>query len=134
MFPPRVAHTGLSVVRVPTMWHGVCCLPERAQASSRGSSSGCCGRVSLCLAHLSNMFTLIPVPPAFCPPPTLSPPHIPCQTVSIHAIRLCTPTFTTRHALQIHWFSIFNSFLMVMFLTGLVAIILMRTLRKDYAR
>jgi hypothetical protein len=36
--------------------------------------------------------------------------------------------------LQIHWFSIFNSFMMVMFLTGLVAIILMRTLRKDYAR
>ena len=36
--------------------------------------------------------------------------------------------------LQIHWFSIFNSFMMVIFLTGLVAIILMRTLRKDYAR
>lgn len=35
---------------------------------------------------------------------------------------------------QIHWFSIFNSFMMVMFLTGLVAIILMRTLRKDFAR
>lgn len=36
--------------------------------------------------------------------------------------------------LQIHWFSIFNSFMMVLFLTGLVAVILMRTLRKDYAR
>ena len=36
--------------------------------------------------------------------------------------------------MQIHWFSIFNSFMMVIFLTGLVAIILMRTLRKDYAR
>jgi len=35
---------------------------------------------------------------------------------------------------QIHWFSIFNSFMMVMFLTGLVALILLRTLRKDYAR
>ncbi|GFH10849.1 transmembrane 9 superfamily member, partial [Haematococcus lacustris] len=35
---------------------------------------------------------------------------------------------------KIHWFSIFNSFMMVLFLTGLVAIILMRTLRKDYAR
>ncbi|GAX72801.1 hypothetical protein CEUSTIGMA_g256.t1 [Chlamydomonas eustigma] len=35
---------------------------------------------------------------------------------------------------KIHWFSIFNSFMMVIFLTGLVAIILMRTLRKDYAR
>eukprot|EP01102_Stenamoeba_stenopodia_P021786 TRINITY_DN8878_c0_g3_i2.p1 TRINITY_DN8878_c0_g3~~TRINITY_DN8878_c0_g3_i2.p1 ORF type:complete len:420 (+),score=66.20 TRINITY_DN8878_c0_g3_i2:309-1568(+) len=34
---------------------------------------------------------------------------------------------------QIHWFSIFNSFMMVIFLTGLVSMILMRTLRKDYA-
>lgn len=35
---------------------------------------------------------------------------------------------------QIHWFSIFNSFMMVIFLTGLVAMIMMRTLRADYAR
>ncbi|XP_073118956.1 transmembrane 9 superfamily member 1-like isoform X2 [Henckelia pumila] len=35
---------------------------------------------------------------------------------------------------QIHWFSIFNSFMMVMFLTGLVSMILMRTLRNDYAK
>jgi len=35
---------------------------------------------------------------------------------------------------QIHWFSIFNSFMMVIFLTGLVSMILMRTLRRDYAR
>jgi len=35
---------------------------------------------------------------------------------------------------SIHWFSVANSFLMVIFLTGLVAIILMRTLRRDYAR
>jgi len=35
---------------------------------------------------------------------------------------------------QIHWFSIFNSFMMVVFLCGLVALILMRTLRADYAR
>lgn len=35
---------------------------------------------------------------------------------------------------QIHWFSIFNSFMMVIFLVGLVTMILMRTLRKDYAR
>lgn len=35
---------------------------------------------------------------------------------------------------QIHWFSIFNSFMMVVFLTGLVAMILMRTLKKDFAR
>jgi len=35
---------------------------------------------------------------------------------------------------QIHWFSIFNSFMMVLFLTGLVSLIMVRTLRKDYAR
>jgi len=35
---------------------------------------------------------------------------------------------------QIHWFSIFNSFMMVLFLLGLVALILLRTLKKDYAR
>eukprot|EP00824_Muranothrix_gubernata_P003219 TRINITY_DN13943_c0_g1_i1.p1 TRINITY_DN13943_c0_g1~~TRINITY_DN13943_c0_g1_i1.p1 ORF type:complete len:589 (-),score=101.66 TRINITY_DN13943_c0_g1_i1:1136-2902(-) len=35
---------------------------------------------------------------------------------------------------QIHWFSIFNSFMMVIFLTGLVSLILMRTLRNDYTR
>ena len=34
----------------------------------------------------------------------------------------------------IHWFSIFNSFMMVLFLMGLVALILLRTLKKDYAR
>jgi transmembrane 9 superfamily protein 3 len=35
---------------------------------------------------------------------------------------------------QIHWFSIFNSFMMVVFLCGLVSLILIRTLRNDYAR
>lgn len=35
---------------------------------------------------------------------------------------------------QIHWFSIFNSFMMVIFLVGLVIVILMRTLNKDFAR
>ncbi|XP_011182989.1 transmembrane 9 superfamily member 3 [Zeugodacus cucurbitae] len=35
---------------------------------------------------------------------------------------------------RIHWFSIFNSFMMVIFLVGLVSMILMRTLRKDFAR
>lgn len=38
------------------------------------------------------------------------------------------------YLLQIHWFSIFNSFMMVIFLTGLVSMILMRTLRNDYAK
>ncbi|TPX54772.1 hypothetical protein PhCBS80983_g05768 [Powellomyces hirtus] len=35
---------------------------------------------------------------------------------------------------KIHWFSIANSFMMVLFLFGLVTIILIRTLRRDYAR
>ncbi|GMJ06852.1 transmembrane nine 1, endomembrane protein 12 [Hibiscus trionum] len=35
---------------------------------------------------------------------------------------------------QIHWFSVFNSFMMVIFLTGLVSMILLRTLRNDYAK
>ena len=34
----------------------------------------------------------------------------------------------------IHWFSVFNSFMMVLFLMGLVALILLRTLKRDYAR
>ena len=42
-------------------------------------------------------------------------------------------TYFIFHA-QIHWFSIFNSFMMVIFLTGLVSMILMRTLRNDYAK
>ncbi|KAF6778499.1 hypothetical protein AHF37_01878 [Paragonimus kellicotti] len=35
---------------------------------------------------------------------------------------------------RIHWFSIFNSFMMVLFLVALVFMILLRTLRRDYAR
>ena len=34
----------------------------------------------------------------------------------------------------IHWFSIFNSFMMVIFLVGLVALILVRALKKDYQK
>ncbi|XP_060216919.1 transmembrane 9 superfamily member 1-like isoform X2 [Lycium barbarum] len=35
---------------------------------------------------------------------------------------------------KIHWFSVVNSIMMVIFLTGLVSMILMRTLRNDYAK
>ncbi|KAF3675376.1 Transmembrane 9 superfamily member 3 [Capsicum annuum] len=35
---------------------------------------------------------------------------------------------------EIHWFSILNSIMMVIFLTGLVSMILMRTLHNDYAK
>lgn len=35
---------------------------------------------------------------------------------------------------QIHWFSIFNSFMMVIFLVGVVSMILMRTLKRDYLK
>jgi transmembrane 9 superfamily protein 3 len=35
---------------------------------------------------------------------------------------------------RIHWFSIMNSFMMVIFLCGVVALILIRTLRNDFAK
>ena len=35
---------------------------------------------------------------------------------------------------QIHWFSIVNSAMIVLFLSGMVAMIMMRTLRSDIAR
>ena len=35
---------------------------------------------------------------------------------------------------QIHWFSIFNSLMIVVFLAGLVTLIMMRTLSLDYVR
>lgn len=35
---------------------------------------------------------------------------------------------------QIHWFSVLNSFMIVVFLAGLVALIMMRTLSLDYLR
>jgi transmembrane 9 superfamily protein 3 len=35
---------------------------------------------------------------------------------------------------KIHWFSIFNSFMMVIFLAGLVFMILVRTLKSDLAK
>jgi len=35
---------------------------------------------------------------------------------------------------QIHWFSIFNSFMMVIFLSSLVSLLMIRALNKDYAR
>lgn len=41
------------------------------------------------------------------------------------------PTFFEH---QIHWFSIFNSFMMVIFLCGLVSLILVRTLKNDFAK
>lgn len=55
--------------------------------------------------------------------------------VNIHHIAIQTISkFSYFVPLQIHWFSIFNSFMMVIFLVGLVSMILMRTLRKDYQR
>mmetsp|Transcript_16458 Transcript_16458/g.39316 ORF Transcript_16458/g.39316 Transcript_16458/m.39316 type:complete len:667 (-) Transcript_16458:87-2087(-) len=35
---------------------------------------------------------------------------------------------------QVHWFSILNSFMIVVFLSGLIAMIMIRTLRKDFQR
>ena len=62
-----------------------------------------------------------------------------CTDISINlhihvTVLLRDPLTSVLFPFQIHWFSIFNSFMMVVFLVGLVAMILMRTLRKDYAR
>ena len=35
---------------------------------------------------------------------------------------------------QVHWFSILNSFMIVLFLSGLIAMIMIRTLRRDFQR
>ncbi len=35
---------------------------------------------------------------------------------------------------KVHWFALFNSFMMVVFLCGVVALILLRTLRSDFLR
>eukprot|EP00286_Rhodomonas_abbreviata_P012809 CAMPEP_0181327422 /NCGR_PEP_ID=MMETSP1101-20121128/22094_1 /TAXON_ID=46948 /ORGANISM="Rhodomonas abbreviata, Strain Caron Lab Isolate" /LENGTH=686 /DNA_ID=CAMNT_0023436083 /DNA_START=12 /DNA_END=2072 /DNA_ORIENTATION=+ len=35
---------------------------------------------------------------------------------------------------QVHWFSILNSFMIVVFLSGLIAMIMIRTLRRDFQR
>lgn len=52
----------------------------------------------------------------------------------LHFILTTNSNFECDLIFQIHWFSIFNSFMMVIFLVGLVSMILMRTLRKDYQR
>lgn len=41
---------------------------------------------------------------------------------------------STSQETQIHWFSIFNSFMIVVFLAGIVALIMIRTLKMDYLR
>jgi len=38
------------------------------------------------------------------------------------------------HELEIHWFSVLNSVVLVLLLTGFLFIILMRVLRADYVR
>jgi transmembrane 9 superfamily member 2/4 len=38
------------------------------------------------------------------------------------------------HDEPIHWFSIVNSLMIVLFLTGMVAMIMLRTLRRDIAK
>jgi transmembrane 9 superfamily protein 3 len=64
-------------------------------------------------------------------------------TYSVHWVEMPERSFASRFDRyldnnffehQIHWFSLFNSFMMVVFLCGLVALILMRTLKADYAR
>ena len=45
--------------------------------------------------------------------------------------RECTPT---RFCAQVHWFSIVNSLLIVLFLTAMIAMILIRNLHRDIMR
>jgi Endomembrane protein 70 len=65
---------------------------------------------------------------------------IDCEAIAADADWVCSSSHSQPAAeacclpVQIHWFSIFNSFMMVLFLTGLVAMILLRTLKRDYAR
>jgi transmembrane 9 superfamily protein 3 len=54
--------------------------------------------------------------------------------IHVDPVLALTENFPPPFLSQIHWFSIFNSFMMVIFLTGLVSMILMRTLRNDYAK
>lgn len=51
--------------------------------------------------------------------------------------RVCFPTderTTTRFGVQVHWFSIVNSLLIVLFLTAMIAMILIRNLHRDIMR
>lgn len=43
-------------------------------------------------------------------------------------------TYLTMTDKQVHWFSIINSLMIVFFLTGMIAIIMLRTLRRDISR
>ena len=56
------------------------------------------------------------------------------KSAELHAFVAFTADCPHAAPMQIHWFSIFNSFMMVIFLTGLVSMILLRTLRNDYAK
>jgi hypothetical protein len=62
--------------------------------------------------------------------------YISCQRTCCVSYRVLIISSDHKYCsrLQIHWFSIFNSFMMVIFLSGLVSMILMRTLRNDYAK
>ena len=43
-------------------------------------------------------------------------------------------TYLLTHDEPIHWFSIINSLMIVLFLTGMVAMIMLRTLHRDIAK
>lgn len=75
------------------------------------------------------------LPPAVCRSTRLSGLNSFVMAVSLASSPLTLPADPPpARGAQIHWFSIFNSFMMVIFLTGLVAMIMLRTLRRDYAR
>jgi transmembrane 9 superfamily protein 2/4 len=43
-------------------------------------------------------------------------------------------TYLLMNEAQIHWFSIINSLMIVLFLSGMVAMIMMRTLHRDISK
>eukprot|EP01097_Dermamoeba_algensis_P006886 TRINITY_DN42_c0_g1_i2.p1 TRINITY_DN42_c0_g1~~TRINITY_DN42_c0_g1_i2.p1 ORF type:complete len:588 (-),score=97.88 TRINITY_DN42_c0_g1_i2:153-1916(-) len=49
-------------------------------------------------------------------------------------VQLLTDNFFSAGELEIHWLSIMNSFVLVILLTGFIAIIIFRVLRSDYSR
>ena len=47
---------------------------------------------------------------------------------------LCKLSWAVAVRLQVHWFGLVNAFLVVVILVAVVSVILLRTLRKDFAR
>ena len=56
------------------------------------------------------------------------------EKTSVCIIYFSWDTYLAMSDVQIHWFSIINSVIVVFFLAGIVAMIIVKTLRRDIAR